>query len=643
VTRRVAASAAGLAMLVALLVGPASAARGELVLVSRASGLTGLSADAESFNPSVSRDGRLVAFASHADNLSTIDNDAVSNVFIRDVVTGTTTLVSEVEGVAGDGDSLNPSISSDGRFVAFQSAATNFSSIDQDAVVDVFVRNLETGSITVVSQANGVGGDATSQQPSISADGRLIAFSSLADNLAGGASGVFDIFLRNSGENTTTLMSHNGFFGAGDDTSLDPSISADGRSVAFASNADNLNFIDDNAVTNVFVRNLQSGALTLVSQAGGVGGDGNSGGPTISGDGRVVVFTSVATNLSALDDDSEDVFARDLDVGTTTLVSEANGVGGDSTSTQPSISADGRFVAFTSQARNLAGGGDPFQDIFVRDLQALAPTLVSEVNGAAADGSSLEPAFSADGRFVVFRSGADNLSTDDSNAVSNVFRRDVRGGPPVCSDIAQVVAPAGATTLALTCADLDGDAISRVIVGQPAHGTLGPVDQASGTVAYTPLRGFAGADTFRFQASDATGASNVATASVSLAPATQPPAPAPAPAPAFGSRTLVSLRLAATRIPLRGPVRVVVANANDFAVSGTVSGRAVGPRRDRLATKRFRAGARRAATVALALPRPLRRLLARKGRLTVRLSARVVDPAENARKLTKNVQPRRRR
>ena len=328
---------------------PASGAVDDLDLVSRTS--AGAPADAPSFDPSISADGRLVAFASEADNLSTEDLDALESVFVRDLDTGTTTLVSRqsaaLGGAAADDSSDTPSISADGRFVAFVSSASNLAA-EATASRNVYVRDLQAQTTTLVSRQ------------------------SAADGGAGA-----------------------------DDQALDPAISADGRYVVFDSFADNLSD-EDATVKDVFVRDLQAQTTTLVSRqsasAGGDGGDGNSFAASISADGRVVAFGSTADNLSTADPSPQpDLFVRDLDAATTALANRATGragaVGDRSVSTS-ALSADGRAVAFISAARNLsAEDDDAADDVFVRDLDADATTLVSRADGPTGpggDGSALD-------------------------------------------------------------------------------------------------------------------------------------------------------------------------------------------------------------------------------------------------------------
>jgi len=279
------------------------------------------------------------------------------------------------------------------------------------------------------------------------------------------------------------------------------------------------------------------------------------------------------------------------------------------------------------------------------------PVLVSQAGGAGADDSSSSASISADGRYVAFQSGADNLSADDNNDFTNVFRQDLVGPPPVCSNVARAVARDFATLLPLTCADEDGDPLTRSIASGPAHGSLGPVDQATGTVTYTPDPGYTGPDSFGFQAADASGDSNTATASLTVSE--PPPAggggggggAGDAPL-AFGAKTLVTLKLAAGRIPAKGPLKVRVANANGFAVTGKLSGQTAkrvsvaGKRRIKLKATSFSVGAQANKVVKLKLPKTLRRLLKRTGKLKLRLTAKVKDPAGNTRSVKKQVTPR---
>ncbi len=465
----------GVALAVALtgaLALPALAAKDDVDLVSRATG--GTAADAGSSVPAISADGRFVAFTSGADNLSAEDDNMFVNVFVRDLQAGATTLVSRVPGPAGagangDSGSSDPVISADGRLVAFSSSAANLSGEDADPGVDIFVRDLQANTTTLVSRVSGVGGagaDAGAFDPAISADGLVVAFHSGANNLSTEDDDTqVNIFARDLGANTTTLVSRaDGPAGAGgDDSSFEPVISRDGRLVAFQSGADNLSLAAVTTVVNVFARDLQANTTTLVSRASGpagAGGDGSSSDAAISADGRIVGFESMADNLS-LDDDNAvtSVFVRDLGANTTALVSRAPGAGGaaaDAGSIFPAISAAGRFVAFGSDGDNLsAEDNNGVFNLFVRDLVAGTTTLVSRASGpagAGADAGSFFPAISGEGRFVAFASDADNLSPDAGTGLRNVFRRDVLGPPPSPPPPPAVITGAPPTPVALRCA-----------------------------------------------------------------------------------------------------------------------------------------------------------------------------------------------
>ena len=371
-------------------------------------------------------------------------------MFVRDLEANTVTLVSRAtgaDGAKGNGYSVRPAISADGRFVVFTSEASNLHPDDSDTTRDVFVRDLQANTTTLISRAagpDGAKGDGSSFYPAISADGRYVAFTSQATNLhPDDADDDRDAYVRDLQENTTTLVTRaTGADGAkGDDDSGWPAISADGRFVAFEARASNLHPDDGDTGWDVFVRDLEANTTTLVSRAAGADGargDGPSSGVAISGDGRFVAFEARASNLHPDDGDSGwDVFVRDLAANTITLVSRAagaTGAKGNGSSDYPAISADGRFVAFGSSAMNLhPDDSDWTRDVLVRDLQANTTTLVSRAAGAdGAKGNeySYAPAISADGRFVALESEASNLHPDDNDTNSDVFRRDVLGPPP---------------------------------------------------------------------------------------------------------------------------------------------------------------------------------------------------------------------
>ncbi|MGK2958982.1 MAG: DUF6531 domain-containing protein, partial [Acidimicrobiales bacterium] len=285
------------------------------------------------------------------------------------------------------------------------------------------------GTTTLISQStNGGFGDGSSDgPPSLSADGRYIAFHSHATNLVpGDTNGVADAFVRDRQLGTTTLVSVSSEGAQGNEDSEFSSISADGRYIAFHSYATNLVPDDTNEAADAFVRDRQLGTTTLVSVSSeGAQGNRNSDLPSISADGRYIAFRSGATNLVPDDtNDFEDAFVRDRQLGTTTLVSvSSGGAQGNRDSYFTSISADGRYVAFSSGATNLVSGDtNEFEDAFVRDRQLGTTTLVSVSSGGAqGNDDSFFSSISADGRYIAFGSVATNLVPGDTNGAANLF------------------------------------------------------------------------------------------------------------------------------------------------------------------------------------------------------------------------------
>ncbi len=383
---------------------------------------------------SISADGRFVAIESYASNLVHGDTNSRADVFVHDRHTGETSRVSvSSEGVQGDADSLGPSISADGRYVSFYSRSTNLDLWDRNGEFDVFVHDRQSGETSRVSVSSwGAGGGDESITPSISADGNYVAFSSWAPTLVSGdTNGKHDIFVhdRQTGETTRVSVSSGGVQG-NEDSAL-PSISADGRYVSFISAASNLVSNDNNAKNDVFVHDRLTGETSIVSvSSGGNQGNGNSFFPSTSPDGRYVVFYSDASNLVSEDTNGRrDVFVHELYTGETARVSlSSEGIQGDQDSSGrfSIISADNRYVVFNSASSNLVvGDSNNASDIFVHDRNTGKTTLVSvSYEGFQGNSSSVGPSISADGRFVAFSSYASNLVSGDDNNTWDVFVHD---------------------------------------------------------------------------------------------------------------------------------------------------------------------------------------------------------------------------
>lgn len=361
------------------------------------------------------------------------------------------------DGTQGDEGSSAPSISADGRYVAFRSYANNLVSGDTNRCdndgdgeydtncTDIFVRDRETRSTTRLSvTTSGAQADFHSHDPAISADGRYVAFTSDASNLVGNdTNDVIDVFVHDwqMAHTTRVSVSSEGAQGNGMSGFLEsPSISADGRYVAFSSTASNLVPEDANSDRDVFVHDQVAGVTTRVStDSEGLEFRDDSRYPSISADGRYVAFDSVYGEVFTDTNYTHDVFVHDRLSGETTYASVASdGTHGNALSTEPSISANGRWVAFKSLASNLVDNDtNGWSDIFVHDRLTAQTTRVSVAsNGGQADWESMNPAISADGRQVAFESRATNLVPDDTNYGTDIFVHDRHSGVTTRASIA---------------------------------------------------------------------------------------------------------------------------------------------------------------------------------------------------------------
>ena len=457
----------------------AATASGQVALVSVNRAGTG--GNGASNGAKISAGGRFVVFSSEAGDLVANDNNDRADVFVRDLLTGTTSLVSvsSTGTGSGDGDSFAAIISANGRYVIFTSFAGNLVTNDANGLPDLFVRDLAAETTTLVSinrSGTGSGNNPTlnSVDPSITPDGRFVAFHSNAGDLvAGDDNNVADLFVRDLVAGKTILVSVNrAGAAAGVGSPFTPAISGDGRFVAFQSGANDLVANDltrgggFNQETDVFLRDMTAGTTSLISinRTGAASGSSFSRFPAMSTDGRFIVFESAASDLTANDTNLyRDVYVRDRDAGTTTLVSiNMTGTTNNAPSNTigaPAISADGRVVVFASSANDLvADDTNRFIDVFARDLQAGKTLLVSR-NGAGRNGGnndSQNPLISADGRLVTFRSLASDLAPEsDANSKPDIFVRDLQAGTTalISVDVTGNASGNGSTLAAAISAD----------------------------------------------------------------------------------------------------------------------------------------------------------------------------------------------
>ena len=386
----------------------------------------------------ISASGRFVVYTSTATNLVDGDTNWASDVFVHDRQTAETTRAS-VDDSGNQGNSLSqfPRISAGGRIVTFESLASNLVDSDTNGALDVFIHDRKSGKTTRVSLGSGGRqGNSASGVPCLGADGRFVAFESLASNLVDGDTNEStDVFVhdRRTGETTRVSVDSRGRQANG--SSAGSSLDGSGRYVAFESLATDLVPGDTNRVSDVFVRDRQTGETTRVSvDSRGRQANGGSAAPSLSADGRFVGFGSYGSNLVDGDTNQEiDVFVHDRQTGETTRVSvdsrgrQANGGSGIA-----ALSADGRWVAFHSFASNLVDGDtNGTLDIFVHDRMTGTTTRASLTeNGRETNGPSRDPTISADARFVAFESYASNLVSRDDNGNVDVFVRDRSGAEP---------------------------------------------------------------------------------------------------------------------------------------------------------------------------------------------------------------------
>jgi len=372
---------------------------------------------------SISADGRFVAFEADATNIVPDDTNGAQDIFVRDREAGVTVRVSVAsDGAEANGWSHEPSISGDGRYIEFSSSASNLVPDDTNDIQDIFIHDMQTGTTKRVSVAtDGTEANGKSNDAEISLTGRYVVFTSHATNL-GGDSGSYDIFVHDLQTAETSLVTDNSINAAG--WGYRASISADGRFVSYQRGIGTctLPFTDPD---NVFVIDRLTNTEELVSSERGTTPDPCfSGGnyASISANGRYVVFMSAGSSVfPGNPNNTADIFVHDRETGLIEQVSV--GPNGEQANAGcwpwlygPSISADGRFVAFQCPASNFVPGDAPnHDDIFVRDLKRGVTEHISvSSDGFHGDRHSQSPRISADGRSVVFMSDATNFLGPDN-------------------------------------------------------------------------------------------------------------------------------------------------------------------------------------------------------------------------------------
>jgi|GEM_PF-1997590 len=395
---------------------------GSIVLVSSTDGSAANQGNSSSGSAQLTPDGRYLVFLSQATNL--VMGASGFQIYRKDLQTGSIVLVSSADGSAankGNSYSFSPQITSDGRYVVFRSEATNL--VAGASGYQIYRKDLQSGTLVLVSSTDGSTanrGNGDSHSTQITSDGRYVVFESLATSLVPGASGR-QIYRKDIQTGALVLVSSTdgSVANQGNGDSFSTQITSDGRYVVFLSQATNL--VPGASGRQIYRKDLQTGALVLVSSIdGSVVNKGNidSYSPQITSDGRYVVFQTASTNL-VVGASGTQIYRKDIQTGALVLVSSIDGTAanqGSSVSYSSQITSDGRYVAFYSGATNLVVGASGTQ-IYRKDLQTGAIVLVSSTDGSPAnqgDGGSYTPQISSDGRYVAFQSSATNLVTGAS-------------------------------------------------------------------------------------------------------------------------------------------------------------------------------------------------------------------------------------
>ena len=332
----------------------------------------------------ISADGKYIVFNSVSSNLVPNDTNGVADVFRYEVATGNIDLVSATAMARSNGNSGEASISSDGRYISFSSHATNLIAADAENGKDIYWRDMVTGELAVLTAA-GYSGEAINS--TISGDGRFVTFESPMSNLGGISNSINNIFQTDLYNNTMQRLTNF----ASDPGLLEPSVSSDGKFVVFQTAAVIMSDAGPDALgkSDVFMLDVQAGQYKLISKntSGGFA-NGDSYGGMITPDGRYVVYSSAANDMAANDTQGEDVFVWDSTLNETRLLSrDETGAQSNGDSKAPSISADGKYVVFYSTATDLnAADTSPNTDVYRVSLNK-APTLTGDLALTVAKGA----------------------------------------------------------------------------------------------------------------------------------------------------------------------------------------------------------------------------------------------------------------
>ena len=419
---------------------------------------TGTDSDGQSYQPALNQNGQWLVFTSDAFNLST-DAFGLSMIYLKDTVNADLRLISsDSNGVTTDSNSFNPSISGDGRYVVFDSAASNLVSDDVNGVSDVFLKDMQTGKLSLASSKFG---DSDSTNAQLSNDGNYVVWQTTASNfVTTDHNGASDIYLCKLEDKSIKVLTTDKAGLQGNHDSIEPSLNANASLLAFTSDADNfLGYsaaniklpIDNNINRDVFVKNIITGEIQLVSQNyKGTSANGMSDSPSLNSDGTKIVFRSFASDLivNSINDSNADIYVKDLTTKMLTQINvNANGTVANGASWSPVISPDGNNVAFISDASNLVDDDtNDTPDLFIKDLTN--GILMRVVDTTSGNGEFTDFAFSGDSSVMAFSRWA----SANSGATENIYGTQ--------SNI--IMPPQREYTLSVDSSDVDEDSTTIV-------------------------------------------------------------------------------------------------------------------------------------------------------------------------------------
>ena len=471
--------------------------------------------------PSVTADGRYVAFGS---DQTTIHpgadwNGTSPDAFVRDRLEGTMGMPYPRSALESGPVGVPVLATRGSGSIMFVTPLGLDFRRDENKTSDVYFAG---GFVASVNPLTGNAGNGPSRGPALSPDGVLAFASDATDLVANDENGSSDIYLKASGLSYERVSVDTTGGDANGDSHGSPALSTEGRRVAFSSAASDLVLDDGNAMIDVFLRDREAGRTERVSvdtSGGDPNGRSSLTNQGISDDGRYVAFTSAASDLVPGDTNGvDDVFVRYVEAGTTRRVSvDSIGVDANGASSAAAISPDGRYVAFTSTASDLvAGDTNAVDDVFIRDLLTNTTVRASlDSGGRDANRASGNPALSENATYIVFDSQASDLVSEDDNHVSDVYiRRALPNRAPVAAASSVETPEDTEKTFALAASDADADAVTYAVTDAPDNGSVECA--ADGACRYMPHANFNGTDSFKFKATDAYGGAGAATVTITV-------------------------------------------------------------------------------------------------------------------------------